>query len=131
MSMTDDGKQLERPKIVSLDDFLAEPDGKGNWGLWRLDPTEPVIYPISPYRYEIDLETCTSCANVLDWIAQIAGKGWNDDDNARDIIGGLVVALDDILDLQSNLCGFGVAHRLTKASITKRVSQTRKAGWSA
>ena len=119
----------DKPPLVSLHDFLAEPDGKRDWGVWRLDPTEPVIFPTWPYRYEIDLETCTSSANVLDWIAQIAGKGWSDDGNDRDILGGLVVALDDILDLQGNLCGSGVSHRLAKASITKRVAQARKAGW--
>jgi hypothetical protein len=55
------------------------------------------------YPYEIDLGTCTSSAEVLDWIMQIAGKTWGSDD----VIAGLVRALDGLLYPQANLCSSG------------------------
>jgi hypothetical protein len=45
---------------------------------------------------------------VLDWVAQVHGKGWS---TAQDI-GDLVYALNDIFDLQRHLCGWGRNLRL-------------------
>jgi len=58
--------------------------------------------------YQINLERCATSAQVLDWIAQIAQKTWA----TPEIVGALVKALDRCLDLQGNLCGCGVDHRL-------------------
>lgn len=53
-----------------------------SWGPWALNPEEhALVVPIpgSPGTdYHIDLYGCTSSAGVLNWIAQIAGKGWAD-----------------------------------------------------
>ncbi len=50
-------------------------------------------------QYEIDLETCHTTAEVLDWIVRLKKEGWI---SVRDL-GNLVFALDDLLDLQNNL----------------------------
>jgi len=67
--------------------------------------------------YEVDLTTCTSSAEVLDWIAQISQKNWA----TAACLAGLVNALDDIFDLQSSLCGCGHDKRLTKTEIRRRL----------
>lgn len=56
--------------------------------------------------YWIPLERCRTSAEVLDWIAQVAGKAWADDA----CLAGLVRAFDETLDLQGSLCGSGVEH---------------------
>lgn len=56
--------------------------------------------------YEVSLEDCTSSAKCLDWIAQVAKKTWA----TPTIIGSLVLALDNLLNLQRNLCGGGIAN---------------------
>jgi hypothetical protein len=78
------------------------------WGPWCLDPTRLVLecYEGRRWVYEVDLEQCTTSAQVLDWIAQVAMKTWATDA----VIAGLIRALDAVLDLQSNLCGMGIEH---------------------
>ncbi|MGH3548398.1 MAG: hypothetical protein ACRDQU_09860 [Pseudonocardiaceae bacterium] len=89
------------------------------WGPWRLDADAGVLYPVTPYRYEIDLRTCTTSAQVLDWICQIAGKEWADDAT----LAGLVRAFNDVLAPQATLCSFGQSTRLTRREIRRRVAQ--------
>jgi hypothetical protein len=76
--------------------------------------------------YEVDLDTCTSAAEILDWIAQIAGKNWADDA----CLGGFVRAIDDILNLQCTLCSGREDKRLTVIEIQQRVRNAR-AGMAA
>ena len=56
-------------------------------------------------EYEVDLERCTTPAQVLDWIVQVSKKTWATDA----IVADLVRALDDLLDMQGTLCPFGQA----------------------
>lgn len=73
--------------------------------------------PGSPYF--VDLDRCRTPAEVLDHIAQVSAKTW-----CTPIVrSGLVVALDDVLLLQANLCGDGRAHELTVAEIKQRVAE--------
>jgi hypothetical protein len=51
----------------------------------------------------VDLERCTTAAEVLDWIAKVAKKQWA----SAGVLAGLVWSLDDVLHLQANLCGGG------------------------
>jgi hypothetical protein len=59
-------------------------------------------------EYEVDLERCRTAAEILDWIAQVAGKNWATDQ----ILADLVRALDDVFSLQSTVCPFGNARRI-------------------
>jgi len=67
----------------------------------------PTILPLLTKKeeYEIDLERVSSCAEMLDWIFQIAGKTWGTPMN----LGHLVRALDDIFHPQETLCSGGAA----------------------
>ena len=90
-----------------------------NWGSWHLDREIRVLWTeAGGYRYEVDLDTCTSSARVLDWIMQIAGKVWGS--TAAEhyvIVGGLVNALNAVLRPQGNLCSSGRSKHLSAAQI--------------
>ncbi len=76
------------------------------WGDWRYDPDRMVLVlertkgTQSRAEYEVDLEKCTSCERILDWIAQMAGKTWPTPED----IAGLVYAMNDLLGFQQNVC---------------------------
>ena len=55
------------------------------------------------HEYGVDLERCTTSAEVLDKIIQVAEKGWVPDS----VLAGLVHKLNEVLCLQATLCGFG------------------------
>jgi hypothetical protein len=106
----------------------------GDWAPWRLDPEVRVLYPVWPYRYEVDLDRCTSSAEMLDWIIQIAEKEWASSEHGGDdpahnpdgwtddaILAGLVRALDDVLHPQAYLCSCGTSKRLSRRSIAALV----------
>lgn len=96
--------------------------GSRSWGPWRLDRRTRVLYPVEPYRYEVDLDRCRTSAEVLDWICQVAGKGWADDAT----LAGLVRALDDVLYPQANLCSSGQSKTLTKTGIRACVESAQR-----
>jgi hypothetical protein len=76
-------------------------------GFWRFEPASLVLALYDSegrYFYEVDLERCRTSAEVLDWIAQVAGKTWCTDS----IVAGLVRGLDELLDLQGRLCSGGM-----------------------
>ena len=54
-------------------------------------------------KYEVELDAFRNSAEILDSIAQITKKNWA----TPEIVFGFVVALDDLLDLQANVCSFG------------------------
>ena len=54
-------------------------------------------------QYEIDLNRCRTSAMVLDWIMQVAGKSWV----TKEMLGDLVLAFNQILRPQANLCSIG------------------------
>jgi len=78
-----------------------------NSGLWRLNQKHLTLTLHHPDvlvpRYEIDLERCTTSAQILDWIGQMCSKEWA----TSEIIGELVLALNDYLRFQNNFCSFG------------------------
>ncbi len=83
---------------------------KLQWGKWLWNPKDTWISMKRFYEpmdvehsYQVDLTRCNSCAQILDWIAQISKKEWT---TAADI-GYLVEALNDLIDLQGNFCSGG------------------------
>lgn len=73
--------------------------------------------------YEIDCEDLTTSARVLDWVAQLSRKTWMSDAD----LGRLVRLLDELLDLQASLCGFGEEHGPVKvAEIIPKVEAARQ-----
>jgi hypothetical protein len=81
-----------------------------NWGPWQLDAEVRVL---RSKHYEVDLDRCTTSAEVLDHICQVVDKTWADDA----IVAGLVRALNDVLKPQANLCSFGGSTELSPERI--------------
>lgn len=71
------------------------------YGPWKFDPKNLTL--THKNGYEIDVESWTTSAEVLDWIFQIQSKSWN---NAETMF-TLIVAIEDIVNPQANLCSFG------------------------
>lgn len=96
-------------KIVfeSLSDFLARVDAMPiptRWGRWSYRRSNLTL--VHDEGYEVDLERMETSAATLDWIAQVAGKGWATPAD----IGNLVLAIDDLVRPQGRLCGGGCEH---------------------
>lgn len=90
------------------------------WGPWVLDRhRRELVIDDSTAGYEIDLDSCVCSAEVLDWICQIANKGWADDK----CLAGLVRALNDILEPQDNLCSGGGNKVITSARLRSLVKR--------
>lgn len=75
-----------------------------NFGDWRYDARRLVLI-FEPAGYEIDLESMTTPAAVLHWVAQVRRKTWS----TPAVVGYLVRAVDELLGLQQNLCPGGEA----------------------
>jgi hypothetical protein len=74
---------------------------------WKYDPTRMTLDYLDHYgrlRYDVDLEDMTTSAACLDWIFQVAGKGWCSDE----ALGQLVRQINQRLQPQQTLCSFGV-----------------------
>jgi hypothetical protein len=56
------------------------------------------------YEYDVDLESCTTSAEMLDWIVQFSKKTWA----TSEAVGDLVKILNKLLRPQGTLCSFGV-----------------------
>jgi hypothetical protein len=89
-----------------LDRFLSKPLPE-KWGKWKLDRARRVIYYDGPHDYWFSLAQMNNSTEVLDWIVHLHEEKWATPAD----IGNLVAALDDIFDLQNNLCGCGIEHR--------------------
>jgi hypothetical protein len=50
--------------------------------------------------YYIDLDRCSNNAAILDWIIQVSKKRWA----TSEIVGDLVISLNEILDIQGTFC---------------------------
>lgn len=91
-------------ELVTLDQIPDYRNPSLKWGRWQYDRELMTLtitpYDGRPYEYEIDLETCTSASQVLDWIMQIANKTWCSASDLRD----LIIAFRDLLNPQGYLC---------------------------
>lgn len=120
--MTKGEPVTRRIKLTPASEIEFEPY-RNQWGPWKLDPEEYALY-VEPgdylgQKYDIDLESCVSSAEVCDWIVQVSRKTWAD----AETVAGLVCALDDLLYPQANLCPWGQSRRLSKAKIRAMVDQ--------
>ena len=76
--------------------------GRRTIRVWVFDP-EALTLTHRKEGYEVDLEELNSSAEMLDWIVQIAKKTWVD----ASTLAEFVWALDEIFDIQANVCSFG------------------------
>lgn len=101
---------------------LMERRTRSDWGPWVLEPDTRVLALYSEHGnhvYEIDLDGCTTSAAILDWLCQVTGKVWATDD----VLAGLVRALDDVLQPQGNLCGWGRSSTISRSDVVRLVNE--------
>lgn len=104
------------------------PPYRPDWGPWvlRADNMTLEVWPDGDHycAYYVDLEECLTSAEVLDHIAQVSQKRWAECDPR--VIAGLVTALDDVLNLQANLCPCGRDTSMTRAEVAEMVQRAVK-----
>jgi hypothetical protein len=115
--------QTPPPRLPLTSPLL--PRQRGDWGPWHLDATRRVLWIEAPGHYRISLDECTSSVRVLNWVAQVNGQGRT----GERVMAGLVTALDDVLDLQGRLGGWGRSRRLTRRQVYRIAEAARRAGW--
>jgi hypothetical protein len=106
---------LEREGVTTLavdvTTFLAwkapKPESGDTWGNWRYNAKLLTLTHVAEH-YEIRLDECSTSAQMLDWIFQLATKTWMTSED----IGDLIHALKDIINPQANLCSFGTIKTL-------------------
>lgn len=95
---------------------MNEVDTTG-WGPWVLNVS---TFTLDHDDYQVDLEQCTTSAEVLDWIAQVAEKPLA----TNEVIAGLVRAINDVLAPQQHLCSGGKHLTLTGKQMRQFVRTT-------
>lgn len=98
------------PSFERLVEFAKIDSWQFNHGLLTLTTFQ------GGYPYEIDLETCTSSAKILDWIFQIESKTWCTPELLHDLIRIFRI----ILDPQGNHCSGGI-ERFEGKSVLKTI----------
>jgi|SRR6185369_8654607 hypothetical protein len=98
--------------VIAAADTEVPPVEHGDrWGNWEFDAERLVLVYSQEgrrERYEIDLESMTTSAEMLDLIFQMHIKTWID----RKDIGDLVQALDDLFHPETTLCSGGASKQL-------------------
>jgi len=92
---------------------LNPPPSDGDcWGPWKYHrDIFTLCYAPRDHHwgYEIDLERCSTSAEMLDWIFQVSNKvEWCVN---REDIGQLIQALQDLMCPQATLCSFGTNNK--------------------
>ncbi len=71
---------------------------------WKFYPRSLTLsYGRPQERYYVKLRECDTSAGMLDWIMQVAGKNWANDQ----VLASLVRDLNTLLNPQGNLCSWG------------------------
>src|SRR4030095_16535284 len=103
-------------------------------GDWVYDPKTLVVRHESRFWYEVDLEQCTTPAEMLAWIFQFANKTWA----TREIVGDLVKILSRLLRPKHNLClgsslpeGEALCRLIAKHIKEQQVMDLHKHRWKA
>lgn len=120
----DEPDTAEAPfKFWDMAELLEQAELQRDWGPWRLNPATACLelHHGDGWRYEVDLERCNSTGELCDWIFQVNGKCYAEDD--PDVIAGLVNALDDILEPQARLCSFGMSGSVSGEVIRRLVAE--------
>ncbi len=92
--------------------------GEIRWGPWSYDKETAFLIweQDGGDRYEVDLRRCVDAGSTLDWIAQVASKSTA----TAEVLGNLVLALDELFHLQATTCGSGGNRRFDPLEVLGR-----------
>jgi hypothetical protein len=99
---------------------------RSTWGRWVYHPDPFVLRLAENTRdeYEVDLDRCTSSAEMLDWIMQVASKpGVTAED-----LGHLVGALNHLFHPQAYLCSGGEDKRIDPRATVEQAQRDHEEG---
>jgi hypothetical protein len=86
-----------------------------NFGTWLFDQHRLTLEHMGDPMYNIDLESITSAAEVLDWIFQIEEKSWATDAEIADFVRAIEYLFG------RGICGGGINNQIdTKALLKQR-----------
>lgn len=94
------------------------------WNGWRLNARECALQlgEIDGHpSYTVELLRCDQSAAVLDILVHVSARRWPDLEPAA-ATAGLLAAVDDVLHLQTSLCGWGVHLTMTELQIRDRIA---------
>lgn len=99
-----------------------------HWGPWRLDKEKEILWQEHKGQHTdwIDLDRCTSSAEVLDTIIHFSRKF--DGDGGEVAIAGMVRALDEVIDPMANLCSFGKSTTMKPKRLSEVIANAPNAG---
>jgi hypothetical protein len=83
---------LAMSKLTNLMADARKINDKREWGRWKFNKKNLTLTH-GHIRYEIGLEGCITSAKVLDWVLQLHGKIWMNDEDCRNLIEALPVLL--------------------------------------
>ena len=97
-------------------------DSRRKWGDWYFEPDRLELFldRAGCVEYTVDLEMCRTSGQILNLLTEIAGKDWIE---ANDVF-GLLQALNDLLQLQENLCPGGAEKHLDRDDLVQIVQHT-------
>ena len=98
-----------------------------HWGSWSFMPETLVLVceAAEAKGYEVDLERCTTSAEMLDWLCQVAEMDWA----TPDAVGNLVMAFSELLRPQTTVCPMGVEGEPIE-DVRKAIAATARRGSS-
>lgn len=92
--------------VPSISEFRRRRRTYGRWKYnVRLRTAELMSEDGTYVLYEVDLDTCTALAGLLDWIFQVNNKQFVRDDDMRDLLN----LFRDVINPQATMCSFGIS----------------------
>ena len=105
-----------------LREGIAMTNSPREWGDWYFEPDRLELFLDRGgcVEYSIDLEMCMTSGEILNQLVEVAGKDWTSPAD----VSGLLAALNDLLQLQKNLCPGGTEEHLDRIRLHEVVRQS-------
>lgn len=89
---------------------------------WRLalagEPAFTFTYDNGTELYYVPLDRCRTCAELLDWIFQLHGKGWMTPAQMH----AFLSLVRDAIDPQRHMCTFGIGRQIDAVALARRTA---------
>jgi hypothetical protein len=114
----------ELAEIVAMQEL--ERRNRRVWGRWHFEPRNLTLWLTHTEhagccRFEIDLEQITTCADMVAWISYVSQKPYV----SREDVSNLILALDDIFDIQDSFAGVDMMWGWRSGAMGKKVDPAK------
>jgi hypothetical protein len=83
------------------------------WGQWKYR-ADVFSLDNETQGYEVDLDTCTDSAQILNWVFQASSKEWSNEASVD-----LIEAFRDIFNRQANVCPGGKGKKIDPRAVAQ------------